>query len=215
MPRAVWREVEQPVLQNLPSHRYQLWDLQTRKVSQLGHIAYRYNYYSVPSEYAGRQVNVQCNESLVAIYYENQKLTVHALYTGTGHYISCDEHRPAYKRKKSREEYVCKMAAIGTHAMDFMEALEHNKPRHWHEMCSGILQLTKTWPRDAVNHSCRRALHYRALSYREVKTILEENLWELPIEEESIQRVPQPGHGHPLGIYDQLSSTMEASHGTP
>ncbi|MEX0681374.1 MAG: hypothetical protein WD097_08335, partial [Balneolales bacterium] len=109
----------------------------------------------------------------------------------------------------------CKMAAIGTHATAFMEALEHNKPRHWYEMCNGILQLAKTWPVQAVNHSCRRALHYRALSYREVKTILEENLWRLPIEEESIQRVvTHPGHGHPLGVYDELTSPMEATHGS-
>ena len=103
VPRSVWQHVEQPVLQKVPSQRYQLWDLQLRKVSQFGHIAYRYNYYSVPSEYAGRQVNVQCNESLVVIYWEDQKLTVHALCTGKGHYITRDEHRPAYKRKKSKK----------------------------------------------------------------------------------------------------------------
>lgn len=214
VPRSVWQHLERPVLQNLPSQRYQLWDLQLRKVSQLGHIAYRYNYYSVPSEYAGRQVSVQCNGSLVAIYYENQKLTVHALCTGTGHYISRDEHRPGCKRKKSREGYASKMAAIGHHATAFMEALERSKPRHWYEMCSGILALTKTWPMEAVNRSCQRALHYRALSYRQVKTILEENLWQLPIEEEPIRRVAHPGHGHPLGVYDELTSTMEAPHGS-
>lgn len=211
VPWALWQQVERKALQALPAQRCQLWDLERRKVSRFGHVAYRYNYYSVPSEHVGRQVSVHCNESLVNIYWERRKIATHLLNSGTGQYISREEHRPAYKRKKSRQDYEEAMAAIGEHALAFMEALEQVKPRHWHEMCAGILQLSKSWPAEAVNQSCRRATYYRALSYRKVKTILEEQLWKLPIEEsQSRCSVGSFGHGHSLGIYDQLDMTVEA-----
>src|SRR5699024_11044926 len=108
-----------------------------------------------------------------------------------------------------------RMAAIGEHALAFMEALEQVKPRHWHEMCSGILHLSKTWPAPAIDRSCQRALYYRALSYRKVKAILEDKLWQLPMGDTVDQiDVSHRVHGHSLAIYDHLTTTPEANYGS-
>ncbi len=57
--------------------------------------------------------------------------------------------------------------------MLFVKELQKIKPRHWHEILRGILSLEKQYDKVAIDLSCWRALSYGAISYREVKRILE------------------------------------------
>jgi transposase len=205
-PDKVFQSKEAAALGRLPDRRYEVCDLTTRKVSQLGHVTYRYNYYSVPWTHVGRQFIVRSNRQLVKIYAGQQEVAIHALHEGQGQYISREQHYPPHKRKTSREAYVERMKAVGPHAYQLLLELEKIKPRHWHEMVAGVLGLRKWYESEQINAACRRACHFGALSYREVKTILEKGLYKTYISEGR----PQPalgagGHGHPLALYDQLS----------
>lgn len=214
VPAEVWTQTERPALQALPDQRYQIWEIQQRKVDRFAHIAFRYNYYSVPARHCGETLAVHCNESLVEIYQGTRKIAVHPLCSDQGRYISRDEHRPSGKLRKTRAFYAEKMEAIGPAAQAFMEAIEADRPMHWHEMCKGVISLADKWPPEEVDASCQRALCYGAHSYREVKSILEGELWKQPTgQTPPRQRPVTSGHGHPLGIYDQLTQPREVSHG--
>lgn len=215
VPANVWEQAERGALRPLPDRRYQIWEIGQRKVDRFAHVAFRHNYYSVPAACCGTILTLRCNESLVEIYRGTTKLAVHPLCTEQGRYISRDEHRPASKPRRTRAYYAGRMAAVGPAALAFMEALEADRPAHWHEMCNGVLRLSGRWPSEAVDASCQRALRYGAHSYREVKAILQGELWKRPMEPLGGQQRAAPGgHGHPLEAYDRLTGSKEvAAHG--
>lgn len=83
-----------------------------------------------------------------------------------------------------------------------MDELEQIRPKHWHDMIRGIISLEKRYTRDAIDKSCARAIAYGALSYQEVKTILEKGLYKQ--ETEQLPMAPLGGYSHQLKMYDQL-----------
>lgn len=201
VPQAVFEEVERKSLGRLPAQRYEFFEIEKRKVNSYGHIAYRYNYYSVPAGHAGKEVVIKSNGSLVKVYNGNEQIAVHALSQEQGKFITVEEHKPLHKQSKSREYYYGRMEAIGPDALSLMRELERIKPRHFHEMLRGILSLERYYERQAINLSCKRALAYQAISYREVKGILEQGLYDQPLHE---ALDPLGGYGHELSMYDQL-----------
>jgi hypothetical protein len=69
-------------------------------------------------------------------------------------------------------------------------------------MTNGILHLTRLYDEKLVDLSCQRAIAYGAISYLEVKNILEKGLYKLPIENPSLSNLG--GYGHELSKYDNL-----------
>ncbi len=70
----------------------------------------------------------------------------------------------------------------------------------------GILNLEKQYDKAAIDLSCARALTYGAVSYREVKNILEHRLYQQLPEGGSISQelIKLGGYGHDLSTYDKL-----------
>ena len=202
IPAEVFKDIEYKALKPLPPERFELFDIETRKVNAFGHIHYKNNYYSVPYQLIGRELVVKSNLSVLRIFADNTRVAVHDIAKGQGQYITREEHQPEYKLKKPRSYYEEKMITIGEYAHNFMLELENIKPRHWHEMIRGILHLCRFYDNQAINLSCKRALSYGAISYQEVKTILEKRLYCL---HEEIEMPILSGFGHDLGIYDQLN----------
>jgi hypothetical protein len=201
IPAQVFTQTEKEKLKSLPVLRYELFDLCKRKVDRMGHISYRYNHYSVPWEYAGEQVDVRCNGSILRVCKEEKQLALHSLCEESGRYLTTEAHKPPYKQNKSETWYLEQMAHIGPQASRFLEELRTERPRHWHAMIKGILSLARKNDPHLVEHSCKRALEYGALSYREVKAILDSRLYELPPE---APLTDLGGHGQELAQYDQL-----------
>lgn len=137
-------------------------DISTRKVSRMAHISYRHNYYSVPAKYAGMQVRLESNGTLLRIYSGQSKIALHAISHAMGLYISQEEHKPQEKRNISREEYYQRMSAIGPYAIEVFMQLQEKIPTHWHAMTKGILNLKKTYSTQIINSACKRALQFNA-----------------------------------------------------
>ena len=202
VPAEVFNQVEKQALLPLPLQRYELFDVEKRKVATYHHIQFRYNYYSVPHDYFGQEVMVKSNGSVLRIYINLQEIALHPIAKGTGQYITREEHKPPNKQRRSREYYIDKVNQIGPSALLFMQAAEQKKPRHWHDMIRGIIKLARTYEVLAVDMACGRALDFGAISYQTVKSILETGLHNLNDESLSVQDLG--GYGHELSIYDNL-----------
>ena len=206
VPEKVFESTEKKAMLPLPAERFTIMSVEKRKASTYAHIAYKYNYYSVPYQYATQELVIQCSGNVVKVFKDNNPIAIHALHDGQGAYITKEEHKPPYKRKKSREYYQERVAAIGSNAILFMQKLEQVKPRHWYEMLRGILNLEKQYDRKAIDLSCARALLYGAVSYREIKNILEQQLYQHLPEEGLVSQelINLGGYGHDLSAYDKL-----------
>jgi transposase len=202
VPAEVFEAVEKQTLLPLPQERFEIYRIEKRKTNAYGHISYQYNYYSVPYQHVGEELTIQSNDSVLKIFKNTELIAVHTICDKQGHYITKEEHKPPYKQKNSREYYQSRINAIGPNALIFMEELEKIRPRHWHEILSGILSLEKQYDTTSIDMSCERALSYGALSYREVKSILEKKLY--LVEPQECLPPVLGGYGHDLSTYDNI-----------
>ena len=74
---SVFYEEEKPYLRPLPKFKYEYAISKKAKVQPNCHIAYSYNYYSVPYVYARKEVNLKITDSCIDIYFEGTLIASH------------------------------------------------------------------------------------------------------------------------------------------
>lgn len=105
-----------------------------------------YNYYSVPYEYVGREVEINLTDSLLRISCDGKDIAIHNRIKGKGNFSTVDAHYPKYKKvaeTEYREVYRVKMAAIGPYAEKLFSLIVENNSQYWGSPIKGILSLKK------------------------------------------------------------------------
>jgi transposase len=198
-----FQQVEKLALLPLPSHRYEICEVEKRRVNQYGHISHQYNYYSVPYKYTGEEVVLRNNGSILKIYKNQVEIAVHPITSNRGEFITTESHKMEFKQRKSPEEYQSQCLLIGPNVKDFLIQLQESKPFHWHRMITGIMKLKKNYSESIIDLACQRALNYHSISYQSVKKICEDRLYLQPLSESS--SVISGGFSHDLKRYDQIT----------
>ena len=152
----------------------------TRTVAPNCHINFSNNYYSVPSQYVGREVTVRWNESLIRILLGAEQLALHLIAQGQGNYVTVRNHLPDYKVYSESErqvKYETKMREIGEDAHEYFRWLLAQKEPYWFQIVRGILGLAKTYDSEAVNKALKRAMGYQVGNVGTIRNILEKKLY--------------------------------------
>ena len=202
VPVEVFAQTERMALLQLPATRYEVYHWEHRKANRMGHVTFRYNYYSVPYTLAGQVLCVKSNGSIVKICQGRKEVALHLLAKGKGQYTTRPEHLPPHKQPKGEAHYRERLLEIGPSAVALMDAfMLHN--RHWKEKVQGILHLKSRYPAVIIDLACKRALEYGAFSYQAVKNICRLELVEVPPED----ALPADlgGFNHDLALYDGLA----------
>jgi len=185
IPQDIFLSTEKSKLLPLPSQVFNLSKVGSRKVYHDCHIYVAHNYYSVPFEYVGKEVDIQISNDLIRISHENQDIAVHTVLKGQGEFSTTVAHYPKYKRfseTEYQEKYQSKMASIGPFVEQvFFVLLKINK-QSWTRPVQGILSLSKKHDPTVINLSCKRALAYDACSYQTIKNICQNGAYQLPVE---------------------------------
>lgn len=184
IPLEVFNQEEKEVLMALPKEAFQIAKPGKRKVYHDCHIYVDYNYYSVPFEYVGQEVEFELTKELLRVYHNGVLITTHKRQQGRGNFSTITSHYPKYKvysETNYQEKYQNKMSKVGPFAEQlFLVMCENNN--YWLRAAQGILSLTKRYSAEVVNLACKRALAYQAYYYRVVKSICEKGTYNLPVE---------------------------------
>ena len=185
VPREVFEKEEKMKLKPLPQEEFKLVKVGTRKVYHDCHIYVDYNYYSVPFEYVGKEVEIELAKNLLKVFYQGKEIAVHPRLSGRGKFSTKPSHYPTYKRYSDteyQEKYQAKMAHIGryTEQLFFLVIKEH--PRDWNRTVQGILSLGKTYPDKVIEAACRRALSFGVTRYSVIKNICHNGSYLMPVE---------------------------------
>lgn len=157
----------------------------TRKVYHDCHIYVGYNYYSVPFEYVGKEVEIEVGKDLLRVYYQGRQIALHTLLAGKGEFSTDKSHYPKYKRYSDteyQEKYQVKMAGIGEYAQQLFFLVVGHQPRDWTRTVQGILSLRKSYPAKVIDLACRRALAYDVYQYSIIKNICHNGSYNIPVE---------------------------------
>lgn len=185
IPAQVFEAEEKRKLMDLPNTDFNLGKVGQRKVYHDCHIYVEYNYYSVPFKYVGQEVEVNIDDKLVRIYYDNQLIATHPKIAGRGEFSTTKSHYPKYKclsETEYQERYQIKMSAVGSYAEQVFFKLLADKQGQWIRVVQGILSLVKTYSSNVVNLACQRALVFDACEYRRIKNICKSGSYLLPLD---------------------------------
>lgn len=189
-------EIDQPALKPLPPTRFEIYTWKTAKVNIDYHIAVEHNFYSVPYTLIHKEVEVRLTAACIEILLQGKRVASHPRSYGKGVFSTLEEHRP-HEHKKYLEWTPERMRqwgqSIGTHTAALMEKIiaSQLQPEHGFRRCLGILRLAKAYSPERLESACQLALQIGAMRYRNIKSILENNL-EQTVTSESAPTFPAP-----------------------
>jgi transposase len=187
-PIDLFNDTERAKLTSLPDSSFNISMCFNRKVHKKDcHISIFNNYYSVPYEYADKEVNVELSDKIVRIYYNGNKICSHTLLKGKGEFSTNLSHYPKHKIcSPDNRDYIhkneAKMKDIGNFAAQLFNIIIKESPNMWRGQVRGILSLSKHYSDEVIDLSCKRAIHFGAHKYSQVKNICKAGTYNLPLE---------------------------------
>ena len=196
---SLFKEVESQTLDPLPSKRYELKDYANGTVHKNSHIylSKDKHYYSAPYQYIGKKVRIVFSNSVVEIYYRQERIAIHTRIKSKYQYSTIDEHIPSFHRfvsEWSPEKFINWAGFIGEECKYFITKILDKKqhPEQSYKSCLGVLHLAKKVGNTRLNSACKRALSYQAYNYKIIESILEKG-WDT-IEESVEETTEVPYH---------------------
>lgn len=186
----------------LPEKRYEIFDVLYRKVSNYGHISYKYNFYSVPYQYVGKIVTVIKNENILRVYDELNEISIHPILEGKGTFSTKDNHKMPYKRDENNLEIEAQMREIGENCSEFLNLIKQKSNKSYLRSCRGILKLRDVYSKEIIEKACKRAIKYANISYDAIKNICENESYKL----EEVNFGTKGGFSHNLAFYDRMTN---------
>jgi transposase len=214
--RDLFESMDKPVLLPLPASRYEYAEFVNACVNIDYHVELGGHYYSVPYTLARKRVDVRATYSIVEILYQNQRVASHIRSYQRGKHTTCPEHMPPSHRfylEWTPERITDWARKIGENAakvaVHIMETRRH--PEQGFRSCLGIIRLAKRYTPERVEAACGRALKYKAVSYRKIRSILEHGLENAAEEARPPGKLPE--HDNIRGpVYFQESAMREEQH---
>lgn len=172
--RSFFFEQEKEHLKPLPESPYQIFYFKKAKVHPDCHFIHEKNYYSVPHQFVGKELDIKFNTKEIHAFYETTRIASHAVMRGTYHYSTNFAHYP--EKKYVDMNYHISLARreaekLGPHTSLLIEHLfnEDRFPLKNLRRVQGILQLGKQLEKDAMEYGCEMALHFETFSFDRIK----------------------------------------------
>ena len=170
---------ELPLLAPLPTARYELAEWKQATVQFNYHISVAGMQYSIPYEYIGKKVNVRITDSVIEVFYNQNRIASHQrLYGRKGQYSTVTEHMP-----KDHQEYLewngdrfrkwAERIGINTYKVINGLLLSKRVEQQSYKACMGLLKLAEKYSPAQLEAACQTALTYTETpSYKSVSSLL-------------------------------------------
>jgi len=179
--RSVFEELDKPLLKPLPAERFTYEEWKKVKVHVDYHVQVDWNYYSVPYQLVGRTLEVRMTAMTVEVFNRGKRVASHMRQTGKGKCSTHSEHMPpehtAYL-KMTPEKIMQWASSTGEHTVLISRAILDSKAHHaqGYRAILGIMSLGRKYGDERLEVACGMALKKNSIRYRDVKSILKEEL---------------------------------------
>ena len=198
---------EKELLKPLPERAFSIIHTAKGKVKMDYHVTLgeEWNFYSVPYQYVGKQVDLIYDTDHVQIYYNRERIATHVRSYRKNSYSTLREHMPAEHRNWSEQQgwdqdyFLRKAADIGCHTHKAINHILSQRTfvQQSFNACKGILRLANIHGPDRVEKACERALHGSRVNYKILENILKDGLDKVGIK--PIAEPPIPFHDNIRG----------------
>jgi transposase len=176
--RQIFRETEQGELRALPASAYEYAHWKQVKVAFDYHVPFESYFYSVPSGYAGKRVDIRATSRMIEVFSQGERIALHIrAYDAKNRYVTCWEHMPEKHRAVadwSPERFRSWAAKTGEATAAYITYLleQREHPEQAYKTCAGILRLGKTVPPERMEEACVTALAQHIYSYKYFSRLL-------------------------------------------
>lgn len=193
--RMLYETLDKPALLPLPEQPYELAEWKKLQVNKDYHVEVEFNYYSVPYQLVGQIVDVRLTNRTVEILHKGQRVALHPRCSGQGVCCTVPEHRPVAHQKYlewTPSRVVEWAESIGTATSELVQNILKNSPHPEVGLrsCLGLVSLERRYSAVRLEAAASRALAIGGLSYRSVRSILDNGLDRLPVEPEATVNLP-------------------------
>ncbi len=181
-----FEEIDLPSMLPLPATPYQYAQWKKARVHIDYHIELDGHFYSVPHRLVKEQLEVRYTETTVECFYKGNRVTSHPRSSVRGRHTTIPEHMPKAHLEFAAwtpERIISWAAQTGTATAQVAKSIlsRTTYPEHGFRSCMGIISLAKRYNSERLEKACERALTINGVSYKSIKSILENNLDQQPL----------------------------------
>ena len=172
--RLFFYEQEKSSLKSLPVTPYEVFNFKQAKVHPDCHFIHEKNYYSVPHQFVGKELDIKFNGQEIHAYSETELIASHPTMKGTYHYSTTVAHYPEkqyvdlnYHFALARRE----AEKIGPQTLALIERLmnENKYPLKNLRKIQGVIRLTTQFEKEAMEYGCEMAMTFEYLNYDRIR----------------------------------------------
>jgi transposase len=181
-----FEEIDLPAMLTLPSTPYQYAEWKKARVHIDYHVELEGHFYSVPHRLLKEQVDIRYTETTVECFFKGNRVASHLRSFDRGRHSTTSEHMP-----KAHQEFavwtpgriISWAAQNGRSTAQVVEIIMSRKvyPEQGFRSCMGIISLAKRYTKERLEAACERAVSIKSVTYKSIKSILENNLDQQPL----------------------------------
>ena len=151
-----------------------LFVVESRKATKTQLISIDGNKYSVPVQFARKQVNYRRFEDQIELLDGDEVIDTIELVAGKGKSIVQDRHYPAHSRpKRASHPLQARFEALAPSAKVYLQGLSQSRTGHLREQMEKIVSLANTYSESELESAMERGIAFRAFGYGQLKRTLE------------------------------------------
>jgi transposase len=183
-------ENDVPDAKPLPAEPFKITKVKTGVcVAPNYHLRFDNHYYSVPYQHIGKKADIYLTGLILEIYVDGIHCCRHRVGPQNFQYSTKPEHMPPnhlYVKGWSRGYFLSKAYEIGEATAGAVDRVMQDRQhvQQGFNAALGILQLAKSYTPQRLEAACARALYYKYVSVKVIRSILDEKLDKLPLQSE-------------------------------
>jgi transposase len=179
--RELFEALDRPNALPLPTRPYEYAEWYKAKVQLNYHIEVDHHYYSVPHQLLHERLDVRLTTTIVEAFHKGERVATHVRSHVKGGYSTLPEHMPPEHRYYAEwhpARFIQWARKTGDATARLVEMILTTRPypEQGYKACLGIINLTHDYEPERVEAAARRALQFKACSYRSMKAILSAGL---------------------------------------
>jgi transposase len=191
--RELFEAIDRPNALPLPPRPYEYAEWYKARVQLNYHIEVDRHYYSVPYQLLHERLDIRLTATIVESFHKGERVAAHVRLYTKGGYTTLPEHMPPGHRfyaEWNPARFIQWAGKTGEATARLVETILATRPypEQGYKACLGIINLTRDFEPARVEAAARRALKFKACSYRSMKAILSAGL----------DRQPDNGEQHGL-----------------
>jgi transposase len=197
--RELFEAIDRPNALPLPAHPYEYAEWYKAKVQLNYHIEVDHHYYSVPYRLLHERLDIRLTSTIVEAFRKGERVAAHVRSYHKNGYTTLPEHMPPEHRfyaEWNPDRFIRWAGKTGEATARLVEKILATRPypEQGYKACLGIINLTRDYEPVRVEAAARRALKYKACSYRSMKAILSAGLDRHPDNDEQPSLPGLPPH---------------------